>query len=496
MSDPCALFTPPQLPRLFELQAVRFPDRVAVEIGDRRVTYAELAADVALVSAMLAPHVGRPGAPIAVQVSEPYRHWLAVAAGFRLGSPTASVSGQLSIELLDHLEATCIATDGAELPVPIGAHRTRVLIDLSKADRVPPPPSPVPIVPAARGRIFLSSGTTGLPKAVIYTFAQLEACLRGEFARCGFDQDTAVFVAMGQGTVMSFNAHFRCWAAGGRAIFPTGTTAAEIATAALKSNMLFTSPIALKSVLKAVGNTANSVERRAFIAGGRLPIGDRNRARTYLCRDIRILYGTTETAGFCIADSALLDRNPGAAGYVRAGATVEVVDEDDKPLPPGREGLIRIRTDCMADSYLRDPITSARFFKNGWFYPGDLGVFADDGLLSVTGRQSDVINIGGMKLAPDALEAELEAVPGVDQATVIALQTQGGDPRLVVATVSQGNWAEIEKAIAQILRGKPHLNFRVPAMPRNDMGKVDRAKLTQQLTPFLHTLGAKTGPRQ
>src|SRR5262249_52790959 len=91
-------------------------------------------------------------------------------------------------------------------------------------------------------------------------------------------------------------------------------------------------------------------------------------------------------------------------GSVLPRVQVEVVDEHNQPLPFGEVGQIRVKTDCMVDGYVDDPEATRRKFRNGWFYAGDLGVVHGTHRLQVTGRSDDLMNIGGSKFSPSALE--------------------------------------------------------------------------------------------
>jgi acyl-coenzyme A synthetase/AMP-(fatty) acid ligase len=129
--------------------------------------------------------------------------------------------------------------------------------------------------------------------------------------------------------------------------------------------------------------------------------------------------------------------------------------------------------------------------RGGWFYPGDWGVLAADGLLSITGRVSDTINIGGVKLAPAAIEAELDQIAGVAESAVAHFSPGDGHEYLVVATVTapDTDWPRIEALVGGVMRGRPpYMNVRLPRLPRNDAGKLDRAAPVRQLTPVLHAL--------
>ncbi len=65
----------------------------------------------------------------------------------------------------------------------------------------------------------------------------------------------------------------------------------------------------------------------------------------------------------------MLPAMDGAVGYVVPGVSVDIVDPSGAPLPPGREGLVRIRSSELADGYIGDPETTRLRFRDGGFYP-------------------------------------------------------------------------------------------------------------------------------
>jgi acyl-CoA synthetase (AMP-forming)/AMP-acid ligase II len=65
---------------------------------------------------------------------------------------------------------------------------------------------------------------------------------------------------------------------------------------------------------------------------------------------------------------------------------VEIVADDERVLPPGQEGNLRIRSDHGATEYLEDPGETQRAFRDGWFYPGDRGYLTTDNMLVISSR--------------------------------------------------------------------------------------------------------------
>jgi acyl-coenzyme A synthetase/AMP-(fatty) acid ligase len=120
-----------------------------------------------------------------------------------------------------------------------------------------------------------------------------------------------------------------------------------------------------------------------------------------------------------------------------------------------------------------------------WFYPGDIGRLTDDGILCLTGRTSDVINIGGVKVSAGRIEEALETMQEVREAAACGVEDASGMERVWVAVVASG------PVDAAALRAKAqahpdigsHLSelFVLPDLPRGDLGKVQKRELKELL---------------
>ncbi len=77
---------------------------------------------------------------------------------------------------------------------------------------------------------------------------------------------------------------------------------------------------------------------------------------------------------------------------------------------------MRVRNPYMVHGYLNSPDATAKSFRDGWFYPGDIATWGENGELVIIGREDDVINIGGYKLNAGMLDMLFNAIPGVREA--------------------------------------------------------------------------------
>jgi acyl-coenzyme A synthetase/AMP-(fatty) acid ligase len=172
---------------------------------------------------------------------------------------------------------------------------------------------------------------------------------------------------------------------------------------------------------------------------------------------------------------------PGAVGYVTPGVTVEIVDGDGRVLPAGTDGALRIRSPMNVDRYLDDPALSQVAFRDGCFYTGDTGTLMNDGMLVVTGREKDVLNLGGDKVRPQAIEDVLTAFEGVSQAAAFTMPNKFGIDEVWAMIVPTGRIDETA-LLAHCRKALPDLC--IPArlvfadrLPRNENGKIERYRL-------------------
>jgi acyl-coenzyme A synthetase/AMP-(fatty) acid ligase len=166
---------------------------------------------------------------------------------------------------------------------------------------------------------------------------------------------------------------------------------------------------------------------------------------------------------------------------VTPGVTIEVIDSSGTVLPPLREGRVRLKSEYAVDRYFRNSEDSSRVFRDGWFYPGDLGTLNTDGLLVITGREEAVLNLGGDKISPETIEQILLQFNGVVEAAILGAPNEYGNSEIWAAVVGQG--ALDEQGLKQYCAARIPRPFTptrvcvVESLPRNEMGKLDRSRL-------------------
>ena len=136
----------------------------------------------------------------------------------------------------------------------------------------------------------------------------------------------------------------------------------------------------------------------------------------------------------------------------------------------------------MCFCYLNNAEATARFFRDGWFYPGDIGIKQDDGLVVILGRESDVLNLGGAKFSASEIENELRQVAAVKDTCALAMPSKKGLDILVILVVlgDGGEEDAVKREAGERLAAIEIRDFvlkRVDEIPRNERGKISRPQL-------------------
>ncbi len=129
------------------------------------------------------------------------------------------------------------------------------------------------------------------------------------------------------------------------------------------------------------------------------------------------VYGSGETNKSFVSQFTLEDGHLTVIGK-RQDSDVEILDAKGDACKPGTFGEVRIRNSYMVKRYENDPVASGRVFRSGWFYPGDLASWTENGALKIVGRVDQLINLDGTKVDPGEIEDVLQSSAGVKSACV------------------------------------------------------------------------------
>lgn len=492
--------------------ARRTPDRPITVFEGQATTYAEMAArSAALAGGFAAAGVGRGDVVAILAYNCPefleavfaanYLGAIAMPINWRLAAPEVRyilehagakvlVCGEELVGLAD--EATkAMASPPAGVCIAAGAPEGwRPLADLRAAD----PPSPAEVGPDDVHRLMYTSGTTGRPKGVMITHANLAWKNLAHIAELGFtsadlglacgplyhvgalDLTTTSLITVGATTII-------------HRTFDAAAVVDELERSRVTTVWLAPAMVNAIMALPGVEDRDLSSVRLIINGGEKMPIPLIERIqRTFPSAWFADAYGLTET----VSGDTFLDRDSiitklGSVGRPCLYLELDIWGPDGNSLPPGMPGEIVLRGPKVFKGYWRDPEATAAAFAGGWFHTGDIGVRDDDGYLWIVDRLKDMIISGGENIASSEVERVLYEHEAVLEAAVVGRPDERwGEVPVAFVVLRPGASVTAEELIehcrANLARFKvPKAVTFLDALPRNPSGKVLKRELRASL---------------
>jgi acyl-CoA synthetase (AMP-forming)/AMP-acid ligase II len=197
-------------------------------------------------------------------------------------------------------------------------------------------------------------------------------------------------------------------------------------------------------------------------------------------------FGITETGPISNLHPRDQLRKRNCVGLPAMHTRIKIVDENDRELPPKREGEIVVRTPYLFIGYFRNPEATAEVFRDGWFYTGDIGILDEEHYLYILGRKKDMIISGGYNIYAEELERILAAHPKIRESAVIGVpDEEWGESVKALVVLKTGLDATPEEIIEFCkarLAGykKPRTVEFVPSLPRSGPGKIAKNTLREK----------------
>jgi amino acid adenylation domain-containing protein/non-ribosomal peptide synthase protein (TIGR01720 family) len=480
------------LPELFDRQAMATPGAPAVSQGRQQLTYRQLAdQSTALARRLSAAGVG-PGQHVAVAIPRSPLFILAALAIMRCGAAYLPVDisyppSRVAQMLSDARPMLALAVPSARHLIPEGV--PFLLLDAGPGFTSPDSPSR-PLSgspdPASTAYIIYTSGSSGRPKGVAVPHAGLVNLSLDCIDRLGLGPGGRVSHLLSPGFDTAAQEIWPALLSGAElVVYPHGDDdpAAFLARAGITHATI---PPALLSTLPETGLTAL---RSVVYGGDTLDPGAVRRWATG--RELRNQYGSTETSCTSTSSAPLTADGSAPIGRPVRNTQVYILDADLAPVPPGVIGEIYVAGPGLAHGYLGRPGLTGQVFLPCPFGPpgarmyrsGDLARHGADGQIEFVSRADEQVKVRGYRIEPGDIEAALAAVPGVEDAVVIARGHQAGDRTLVGYAAAQPGTV-LEPAVLRAALARTLPDFMVPAalvvldaLPITANGKVDRAAL-------------------
>jgi len=502
-----------------------FPGRTAVIHGEQRLSYADLGELVGRMAGALRRAGIAPGDRVAVLSPNTPWHLAAHFALPMLGAPLVSINTRLAAReiayILQHSGARILLVD-PELAPPLDA----VLPEIPTLERVVEVPdvglparpgresyadfaAGAPVLPIESSladeeavlSINYTSGTTGMPKGVMYTHRGAYLNALAQVGGLGFTKNT-VFLW----TLPMFHCNGWCmpWAvtaAGGTHIALRRIDPTEVFE--LIDRHRVTNFNGAPTVLLMLSSHPAAAGRRFeppihVCTGGAPPSPTLLEAMEKLGVRITHLYGLTETYGphvVCEMQSEweTLDARARAKVMSRQGVPyphaiyLRVVDDEmnDVPADASSMGEVVMRGNNVMRGYYADPEATLKAFRGGWFHSGDVGVMHPDGYIELRDRSKDIIISGGENISTIEVENVLYQHPDVQEVAVVAMpHDKWGEVPKAFVTLRPGR-APSEESIIEFARERL-AHFKCPKaiefgeLPKTATGKIQKFRLREK----------------
>ncbi len=488
---------------LFDIFRARFPDDLSapfMTLPDGRVfTYVDLDAGSSRMAHLLASLGTSPGDRVLMQVEKSPQTVFLYLACLRAGAVflplnTAYRADELAYFLAD-AEPHVVVTDPANtalielcaqhkvahvLTLDAAGEGTLITQSQTKRDDW----STTPRAETDLGAILYSSGTTGKPKGVMLSHANLAANARALHEIWGFGPHDVLLHALPifhtHGLFVALNTVLLN---GTGMIFHTKYSADDVLNDLPRATVFMGVPtyyVRLSMHPKLTPEVCRNI--RLFLSGS-APLLDETFKSFAACTGKEIVerYGMTE-AGIITSADVNKPRQAGSVGWPLPGVSLRIVDGDNNDVPRGDTGEIQIKGPNLFQGYWHKPEKTAEdFTADGFFKTGDLAHFAPDGMVNIVGRAKDMMISGGFNVYPKEIETVIDAMPGVAESAVVGMpHPDFGEAGLAVVTMNAG--AAPLDTIAALQSLKDSLaNYKIPkmmvvayALPRNAMGKVQK----------------------
>ena len=471
-------------------QAELRPDATAIYLPKGTQSYRNLEVVTWQVATFLHQNGVKPGDVVALTFVNVLTCLVTLLALARIGATAFSIPRRspslLRAEMAARAKARILATD---LTGGDTAGLPRLLINLNAISTAA---TPIDFTvrdksPRAPWLLITGSGSTGRPKNFSVSHSQFLAQMSIHNEALALTGNDRVGSLISIETVITKKRFLEALCAGAALVFFDRKRRDSIRECGV--TILWGAVIQAEELLnKMTAGTVGGLGSLRVLALGSSTVSDslRQRVSKVLTPNLYVYYGINELGLAAIASPADIAGTPGTVGRPPAGITVEVVDAEGKALPAGDIGLIRIKSPGAVDGYLDDAAATERAFREGWFYPGDLGRFAPGGQLIYCGRSDHMMIMNGINIYPAEIEAVVTNHPAVRDAAAVPLGHAVCQDIPVCAVVLYQRMKASEKELLNFAfqrlgwRG-PKRIMLLERIPRNEQGKLLRPELVKEI---------------
>lgn len=516
------LFAQPfgSLPALIALQATHRPRHPALILDGRQdLDYAALCAGMDRVAASLQRRGLGPGDVMAICAGTSVEYVLAFLGALRAGVAVAPLAPSATADHLSAMLANCgarlVLRDrevAAQWPVHEGERLHCVALDdapeagqawsqwLGEADVAPggiaaiAPIAPIAPMPDWPFNVIYSSGTTGVPKGIVQSWAMRWAHVQRATAN-GYGPDAVSLCATPLYSNTTLVAALPTLALGGTLVLMRKFDAARFLSLARQHHATHTMlvPVQYQRLMQCPAFDAAQLDTLQHKFCTSAPFSAALKAEVLQRWPGRLIeyYGMTEGGVRCELHCHAHPDKLHTVGRPAAGAEVRFIDEQGNALPAGEQGEIVGRSAGMMSGYYQLPekTREAEWYDSQgerYIRSGDVGRLDADGFIVLGDRRKDMIITGGFNVYPSDIESVLLEHPQVAECAVIAAPSEQWGETPVAYVVSQSGAQPEAQALRAWLNDRVGKTQRVAALllvddlPRSEIGKVLKRELRER----------------
>jgi malonyl-CoA/methylmalonyl-CoA synthetase len=479
-------------------------DRIAIADDQGTHTYADLLqASERAASRLLAGRHDLDEARVAFMIEPSFRYLVAQWSTWRAGGIAVPLCLTHPAPELEYVldtttpELVIHSSQYADLVGPLAESRgiPHVTVDDLDAEPIGLPSLDL----ARRAMILFTSGTTGRPKGVVSTHANITSQIEALVEAWEWTSDDRILLTLPLHHVHGIVNVTACalWSGARVDMLPAFDAATVIERIAAGELTLYMAVPTVYHRLIAHLEGMSDEERDQFRDGAAalrlmvsgsaaLPVPVLERWRELSGHTLLERYGMTEI-GMALSNPYEGERVPGSVGKPLPGVEARLVDESDDPLPDGEPGEIQVRGPGVFLEYWKRPEdTREAFTDDGWFRTGDTAVI-EDGRYRILGRSSvDILKTGGEKVSALEIEEVLLGHDSVNEVAVVGVDDEEWGQR-VVAVVVAANEVEPDElrrwAKARLAAHKIPKDFHfTDSLPRNALGKTMKPEVVRLIS--------------
>jgi acyl-CoA synthetase (AMP-forming)/AMP-acid ligase II len=484
----------PNIADMLGLHGRQRPQHIAIIHGEKQINYQDLDLQVSQRASTLQALGIKAGDIVGIALEDSIEHLLMMYAVARAGAVILPLDCRWKIfekqRVTEHFKPSLVMVETGQAFEGVQCvEANSVWCTSVEAEQIPGS-----FPDGNRGLLMsLSSGTTGRPKGPMLTHQQLVYRFYMHWAELGLGSReryiNATPLYFGGGRAFSMSSLY----AGSTVVLcPPPYSAAELVAevARTKSSVLFLVPTLLRRLLDEDADTLAPMQalKTLISSGSALTPDDRSQIRNRICPNFLEYYSSTEGGGVSTLSPEDQLKYTDSVGRPALSVDVEIVNSEDQLQPRNTIGRIRYRGPAVADGFYADPEATKEAFKNGWFYPGDLGTMNEEGYLFLKGRSKDMIIRGGVNIYPQEIEATLMAHPAVAEAAVVGWASKEFNEEIAAFVILK---TELDLADLTLWCSERLARYKVPKQifslkefPRTSLGKVIKAELSHRLEPL------------